>query len=122
MHMERRTRPRYAVMPEAVTMVFPKSLISTFVIDISANGLSFAYTGWEDWTDRKTQLLDFFDGETFIERLPVEIVSDIDMGSPDGMPLRRVGVKFQQLSPDQTRLIEHYLSKYAQAEEMPTIH
>jgi hypothetical protein len=107
-------------------MLTPGNIVSYCVLDVSRSGLAFCYNG----TVNRSGMLNSAHVTFFAENLgssdiAVHIVSDTELNEkmsyqPEGnrakMPyLRRCGVKFKQLSPEQENTISDYIQHLSTA-------
>lgn len=86
------------------------------VIDISTAGLAFIYISKEELT-RGLHQLDLFayeDPDNQIESLPCKVVYDDQSKFILRLPpMRRCGVKFENLSDEQLQSIDHMIKKHS---------
>lgn len=90
------------------------------IIEISRGGLSFSYIDNERDLAALGELDILFAEKDFhLSRLPFKEVEDADMvdDSPfNAISMKRLTVKFEELSPKQKRKIDHLLSNYTTGE------
>jgi len=85
------------------------------LLDISRGGLSFRYFTTEEKLPNYADLGIFSsDGEFNIEKIPIKIISDIETEktSSGKQTLRRYGLQFDTLTPDQTSQLDYFLQNY----------
>ena len=96
------------------------NVISYHVLDISKSGVSFSYAGNAKKCEGSNMDMTFFLATARSINTPVKIIYDIDLnikhlpyqletGDFQNPYLRRCGVKFDQLAPDQEETINHYI-------------
>jgi c-di-GMP-binding flagellar brake protein YcgR len=90
------------------------------IIEISRGGLSFSYIENEKKLAAISELDILFAEKDFhLSRLPFKAVEDtavLDDGPFNALAMKRMTVQFENLSPQQKRKIEHFLSNYTTGE------
>lgn len=113
---ERRKMPRYNAKDGAfAVMTFsPYSIKLGRIVDISSSGLAFFYESWEEWP-QDAHKLDILFGEKgfYIDKLAIETISDVSV--PNESPfmatkIRRRGVKFAEMTPEQRAQLDYFLT------------
>ncbi len=114
---ERRCYKRYRVREGALAFLGP---IPGTIKDISRGGMSIKYVVFEKRPDQVLKLDIFFPEDNFfLPDIPASVVSDIDYPARapfSAVQIRRLGVKFGELSPEQEVSLQHYLDQNAIAE------
>lgn len=113
---ERRNAPRFFAGEHGEIMVFPHGVISYRLLDISETGLSFCYADTEnhEWIDSSC-MVDLLEKNFSLEGIPAKIVSDLHYMplklTENGITpnLRRVGIRFAQLTAGQQQALKSYL-------------
>jgi len=82
------------------------------IIQISANGLVFRYVGLEQWFKDPDKLDLAYEGFS-LRNLPVQTVADYHIPT-DMVRIRQHCVKFNSLSPAQTKQLEQFIGLCAQ--------
>jgi len=113
---ERRTNKRYRALDNAFAILHSDVIIVTSLIDISENGLSFECMPEIDEIPPKGCRLDVFLNDDdlydfYLQNVPFETTSEIEItnGSKTVLKMKRVGVKFGDLSPKQHSLLDYFL-------------
>ena len=82
------------------------------IIDISINGLAFRYVdrggGGGGIVDSPGSGILFGSAELFLDNLPYKVISDHVIGRGASV-MRRCGVQFEKLTPEQLAQIEYYI-------------
>ncbi len=89
------------------------------LMDISRSGLSIRYFAIEENLQDFSDLSIFSsDGDYNSEKIPIKIISDIEREkSPSGkQTLRRYGIQFEKLTPEQTAEMDNFLLNYTLGE------
>jgi hypothetical protein len=89
------------------------------LMDISKSGLSIRYFATEEILQDFSDLSIFSsDGDYNSGKIPIKIISDIEREkSPSGkQTLRRYGIQFEKLTPEQTAEMDNFLLNYTLAE------
>lgn len=114
---ERRRHKRYQVREQALAI---NSFAIGQITDISFGGLSFKYISKESGKKELTELDIFLsDNDFYLEGIPIEPVSD--RATPNASPfstivIRRCGIKFGKLSPNQLSKLEYFIQHYTTGE------
>jgi urease alpha subunit len=89
------------------------------LLDISRSGISIRYFATEEILQDFSNLSIFSsDGDYNSGKIPIKIISDIEREkSPSGkQTLRRYGIQFEKLTPEQTAEMDNFLLNYTLAE------
>lgn len=89
------------------------------LVDISRSGLSIRYFAIEENLQGFSDLSIFSsDGDYSSEKIPIKIISDIEREkSPSGkQTLRRYGIQFEKLTPEQTAELDNFLISHTLGE------
>ena len=110
---ERRKAERKRLHGRGIVLPANGKVVSLDTFDISTGGLSFTYAGWEEWKKPLMQV-DFIDRSLFLEKVQVRVISDVlhdDQTEVEeaGLPIRRCGIQFLNLSKTQRQQIEKHL-------------
>ena len=100
--------------PRPFTLGRPRIVKTALIIDINRRGLAFQYTNHKmSSTDfNKLTILQTTD-EIEIDNVPYEVVSDFKAPNfTKSKPIRKCGVKFGELTLNQTILLNHLLLGY----------
>ena len=111
---ERRKHIRYKAKEGVLVSLVARDRKYWKMLDISSLGMSFRYIAPEDLNgfseiDIVTQDLEFV-----LEGIPFEVISDCEFtdGSVSFSGLRRCGLKFGSLTPDQESLLSDFIRRY----------
>jgi len=115
---ERRLHKRFSDDGSGVAVLYPNFVFSIDVLDISRGGLAFTYKGWEEWSG-KNLLLDYVTGNNFLNKIPCEIVSDVQLDHKNA--LRRCGLRFKELTDQQVNQINELLRAHGDVQFTPPI-
>lgn len=90
------------------------------IIDISSGGLSFHYVASEEESNASSEMdiLIVEDG-FYIDRIPFYIIYDFEISKESSQltfQMRRLGVKFRELNPEQISKLEFFISNYTEGE------
>lgn len=112
---ERRNHTRFKTKPGAYTVFSARSIIPGRINDISLGGLCFSYVEGEEWYHESSELdILFGDDDFYLDKIPFETVSDtvIENESPySQIIMRRCGVKFGQMTPEQLEQLKHFITQ-----------
>lgn len=99
----------------------PRIVKTASIIDINRRGLAFEYIGHKMWpTGFNTLTILQSTGEIEIENMPYEVVSDFKAPSfTKSKPIRKCGVRFGELTLNQTILLNHLLMSYTSMIKRP---
>ena len=112
MDKEKRKFPRYIVKGRVIAKLSPNDIMPYQIIDISRNGLAFSYHGSEAWGDELLELMLFDDENFYLDKIPIRIISDSPLDE-SSQHLRRCGVQFGELTPNQKAQLEYFIQKHA---------
>jgi len=118
--VERRQLRRYKVKQGAFAAMMPLSNKLGQIIDLGKGGLSFHYIHVDDGINDGSELDIFVSNKEFyLPKLPVQKVSDVLV--PNKIPnnpivIRRHGVRFQELTPDQIYELDAFIQRYTTEE------
>ncbi len=99
----------------------PRIVKTASIIDINRRGLAFQYTSHKMWPAdfNKLSILQTTD-EIEIDNLSYEVVSDFKASSfTKSKPIRKCGVKFRELTLNQTILLNNLLLNYTSMTKRP---
>ena len=86
------------------------------LIDISKGGLAFRYLGGMEEPELFSELVLLTkEVSFFLEKIPFTVVADCEMNGRflSRYTLRRCGVRFGSLTPDQSVQLQYFITKYA---------
>ena len=117
--VELRKHKRFKVKEGALAFFNPNPTILGSIIDVSKSGLAFAYMKTDSEIDLtpeiKLDLLMSVDG-FYLDQLPFDAVADILLPSQyafSTIVMKRLCVKFGQLSKNQKKQLDYFISHYA---------
>ncbi len=130
----RRTHRRFKVKDGTFAVLFQDSSKLAEIIDISMTGFAFRYSdsAFIDndrdgraflYQDRQQQLdhlasFDIFlvDSGIYLDRIPCKIVSHIEIDglAPNSIPMKRCGIAFEKLLPEQISDLEYFIRNCTQ--------
>jgi len=117
---DRRKFKRYTVRDGVFAALMPASKTLGQILDMGRGGLSFLYI-YTDADDEDSRAVDIYvvGGEYYLAGLPVRIVSDVRV--PNRIPvnpiiMRRRGVQFSDLTPEQADSLDDLIRRYAGGE------
>jgi hypothetical protein len=112
---DRRKSPRYKARAVVYAMLFPHYERLGKIIDVSESGLAFTYYANQPMPviSNKLNVLTP-NGDLYIGVLPVTVVSDVERTNSMAISgtIRRISVKFGDLSWHKKRQIEELIQKY----------
>ncbi len=115
--IERRKKERFHVETNAVAISANNSSIHGQIIDISEGGLSFCVDTSEDFTLEFAEFaIEVADKEFNMQEIPCEVVSlcrPSDAYSLNDEEMKRMGVRFGDLSSEQRMQLEYFIKNYA---------
>ena len=118
--VERRRLKRFKVKEGAFAALMPDSNKLGQILDLGKGGLSFLYIDTGEAADGSTELDIYVAGnEFYLSKLPVHIVSDVRV--PNKIPInpivmRRQGVQFGEMMPEQTSSLDSFMRLYTSGE------
>jgi len=107
--------------PRLLNLGRPLIVKTVSIIDINRRGLAFQYMSHKMWpTDcNKLSILQTID-EIEIDNVPYEVVSDFKAYNfTKSKPIRKCGVKFRELTLNQSILLNHLLLSYSSMIKRP---
>ncbi|MDJ0665920.1 MAG: hypothetical protein QNJ61_01540 [Desulfobacterales bacterium] len=130
----RRTHRRFKAKDGTFAVLFQDSSKLAEIIDISMTGFAFRYSdsAFIDndrdgraflYQDRQQQLdhlssFDIFlvDSGIYLDRIPCKIVSHIEIDglAPNSIPMKRCGIAFEKLLPEQISDLEYFIRNCTQ--------
>ena len=130
----RRTHRRFKVKDGTFAVLLQNSSKLAEIIDISMTGFAFRYSdsAFIDndrdgraflYQDRQQQLdhlasFDIFlvDSGIYLDRIPCKIVSHIEIDglAPNSIPMKRCGIAFEKLLPEQISDLEYFIRNCTQ--------
>ncbi len=118
---QKRTDKRYRVKDLTFVKLRSESEIEIGqLLDISKEGLAFRYFIDNKQSRSYSDLGLFLSGGGFsIDRIPFKAVSNIELANNSQFStiiLKRYGVQFEKLTPDQTNRLDHFLLNYTLGE------
>jgi hypothetical protein len=118
--VERRKQARFQVKNPA--FVFDAMNVGR-IVDISVDGLAFTYDGKETWPRQLTELDLLIDRKTFLNRMPVRVVSDFIISEEPRYRLitRQCGVQFGRLTPGQLQQLENFIGIIKEERPFPLL-
>ena len=107
--------------PRLFNLGKPRIVKTASIIDINKRGLSFQYISHKMWpTDFNKLLILHTTDEIEIDNVPYEVVSDFKASNfTKSKPIRKCGVKFGELTLNQTILLNHLLLSYSSMIKRP---
>jgi len=118
--VERRGLKRFKDKEGAFAALMPGSKKLGQIVDLGKGGLSFLYIDTGAAADGSTTLDIYVAGNKFyLSKLPVKIVSDIRVPnkiSINPIVMKRQGVQFGEMTPEQTLSLESFMRQYATGE------
>ena len=123
---DHRDHPRYSIDPGAFA-VFRRdqSVLPGLIADISKGGLAFFYHQDEDWPENDSERYYLFGEKCNVENVPLITTNDIEITDTNHpiyrimaaqksgrIIVRRRGVKYGDLTPDQQQDIEALVDEY----------
>ena len=107
--------------PRLFNLGRPRIVKTASIIDINRRGLAFQYMSHKMWPAEfnKLSILQITD-EIEIDNVPYEVVSDFKAYNfTKSKPIRKCGVKFGELTLNQTILLNHLLLSYSSMIKRP---
>ena len=114
--VERRQEKRFRVSDSAFVVTTPGDPKVGRIIDISINGLAFAYVGKDGPSDKSTEVSIFSEGCGFcVYKVPCDIILDSgpDISSSAPLGIRQCRVKFGELKQRQISELKGFIQHYA---------
>lgn len=117
MFVERRTHQRVKVEDGVAAVSLSSSTKFGKISDISLGGIAVRHFDEDEW-ERKSFEIDIMlaDGDLCLNKVSIDVRFDIEKENDSlFMPLseRKCGVKFSDLTPNQTLLLEHFIKNQA---------
>jgi len=117
--VEQRKHNRFQVKSPSFAVLRPNANKLGQIIDISRGGLAFRYDANKAQGNRASQLAILADNSFCLDEVPIKTISDFELDSADIFKtMRRCGVQFGKLTPDQTSHVEFFIRNYATRERM----
>ena len=119
--VERRQLRRYKVKQGAFAAMMPVSNKLGQIVDLGKGGLAFFYIQIDNGNNEGAELDIFVSNKEFyLPKLPVKKVSDVLV--PNKIPnnpivIRRHGVQFKELTPEQNARLDAFIQHYTTEEE-----
>jgi hypothetical protein len=107
--------------PRLFNLGRPRIVKTASITDINRRGLAFQYISHKMWPAdfNKLSILQITD-EIEIDNVPYEVVSDFKASNfTKSKPIRKCGVKFGELTLNQTILLNHLLLSYSSMIKRP---
>ncbi len=118
--VDRRESTRFLVEGNAIAVLGPLSGGLGQVIELSLSGFSFLYDGKEEVPARMERDLTFFGFETIcLGLVPMTTVSDMPVQEEGGATVRRLGIRFDTLTPEQRAQLQRFIYDNAYIELGP---
>ena len=114
--VERRRHKRFRVKDGAFAVLMPDSTKLGQILDVGEGGLAFLYIDTGETANGSRELYIYVvDKEFYMSKLPVKVVSDVRV--PNRIPInpivmRRQGVQFGQLTPEQIFSLNSFIEDY----------
>ena len=113
---DRRKYPRFKVQDGAFAILWPNFTKLGQIDDIGANGLAFSYIAGEDISMESSEL-DILtnDNAFYLEKMPCDTVYDIEVVNESPlfpMKMRRLGMRFGELTQKQSSQLDYFISNY----------
>ena len=107
--------------PRLLNLGKPRIVKTASIIDINKRGLSFQYISHKMWpTDFNKLLILQTTDEIEIDNVPYVVVSDFKASNfTKSKPIRKCGVKFGELTINQTMLLNNLLLSYSSMIKRP---
>lgn len=114
---ERRKSTRYALRTDVFLALRPGFTTLGKLMDVSGGGVAFEYAVFDQHEKVAAVDVDIFASEPdqfMLSRVPCRVVYDVKIQKPTlgGIETRRCGLKFEQLSQQQSELLNLLLIKY----------
>ncbi|HHK60802.1 MAG TPA: PilZ domain-containing protein [Desulfobacterales bacterium] len=107
---ERRESTRFLVEGNAIAVLGPLSEGLGQVIELSLSGFSFLYDGKEEVPAKMERDLTFFGFETIcLGLVPMTTVSDQPVREDGATTVRRLGIRFDTLTPEQRAQLKRFI-------------
>jgi len=114
--IERRKHKRFRAKKGAFAVLKTDYNLLGQIVDISKGGLSYRYSGHAALSEDSVEVEIFsIDNDFYMKKLPVKTVSDFKVDTTifyDSLPMRQLSVEFGKMNPNQTLLLDYFLSKY----------
>ncbi|MGD8266963.1 MAG: PilZ domain-containing protein [Desulfobacterales bacterium] len=131
----RRNHRRFKVKDGAFAVLFQDSSKLAEIIDISMTGFAFRYSDsafidndrdgraflYQDCQNRLDHFSSFdiflVDSGIYLDRIPCKIISHVEIDgpeSPNSIPMKRCGIAFAKLLPEQISDLEYFIKNCTQ--------
>ena len=122
--MEKRKHKRFEAKEGSFVVVWPDFSKQGQIIDISKGGLAFRYIADEEESKGEAAELDILlqDISFYLERVPFKTAYDIEIQNQETfapLKMRRMGVEFGELTPNQMALLDYFINNYTVNEDQP---
>jgi len=118
--VERRMLKRFKVKDGVFAALMPDSNKLGQIQDLGKGGLSFLYVDTGEAADESTALDIYVVGnEFYLSKLPVKVVSDVHVPNKiaiNPIVMKRQGIQFGEMTPEQTHLLDSFIRQYATGE------
>jgi hypothetical protein len=125
--VDHRAHQRYQVPTNSYISLGSDDRVLGQIIDISLGGIAFRYMGSEKLPDESHLDIVLTEGDLYLRKVPFKTVSDYEIPNTvlcktvDPIPrscrtMRRSGLQFGELTPEQRVQLEYYLLNYATGE------
>lgn len=113
--VERRKHKRFKAKEGAFAVLTSENKMGQ-IQDISRSGLTFQYIGHSEPSSGSTEMEIFSTVHDFyLKKVPARVVvdSEIEKTVPfSSVPMRRVNVQFEEMTPIQSKLLEYFIQNF----------
>ena len=126
--VERRKHARFRVPKDACVALRSDYLRFAQIERVSMDGLEFCYVADDGPVSEPFELDIFLAGGAFyLYKVPFKTLSDCETGNDTpfpGLPVRRCGVQFGELTPNQKNMLEYFIHNHTirEAHQEPNLH
>jgi hypothetical protein len=126
--VERRKHARFRVPKDACVALRSDYLRFAQIERVSMDGLEFCYVADNGPVSEPFELDIFLAGSAFyLYKVPFNTISDYERGNDTPfpwLPVRRCGVQFGELTPNQKNMLEYFIHNYTirEAYQEPNLH
>jgi hypothetical protein len=117
--VERRKNTRFKVHNGAYVAVGTHYDKVGRIMDISMSGLSFLYVGDKERTQGSHANIFFTEANFYLEKVPADTIVDLEITDESraaSSPVRRCGLKFGTLTPNERSQVEFFIQNYGAGE------